>query len=303
MRLLHQPVLVDEVVSWLLPCEAEPAIIVDGTVGSGGHAVALLRRIGPNGRLIGLDRDPAMLNLARLAIQQAETGSAATLVHAPSRDMRRVLNELGIARVHGVLLDLGLSTDQLAWRDRGFSFVNEGPLDMRLDRGEKRLTAAELVNRLPEAELARLFFEFGEERFSRLIARRIVEARQREPIRTTSQLAELIRRNVAARVRRRAIDPATRVFQALRIAVNDELGQLKASLAAIPEVLTVGGRAAVISFHSLEDRSVKWAFKSDARLRFLTKKPVTATPEELAINPRARSAKLRVVERCLNLSS
>ncbi len=171
MRPLHQPVLVDEVISWLLPHEGEPAIIVDGTVGGGGHALALLRRIGPNGRLIGVDRDPAMLDLAKSAIQQAKTASAATLVHAPNQNIGWVLKELGIEHVDGVLLDLGLSTDQLAWRDRGFSFANDGPLDMRFDPGEKGLTAADLLNRLPEAELARLFLEFGEERFSRQIAR------------------------------------------------------------------------------------------------------------------------------------
>src|SRR5262249_13358436 len=158
------------------------------------------------------------------------------------------------------LLDLGLSSDQLAWEGRGFSFAAEGPLDMRFDPDSSQPTAADLVNRLSADGLAKLFWEFGEERFSRRIARRIVEARQTEPIRTTGKLANLVRRSVPPRSRHGAIDPATRAFQALRIAVNDELGHLDAVLAVIPEVLKSGGRAAVISFHSLEDRRVKWAF-------------------------------------------
>jgi 16S rRNA (cytosine1402-N4)-methyltransferase len=225
------------------------------------------------------------------------------LVHSAYSEIRQVLDELGIERVDGVLLDLGLSSDQLAWRDRGFSFAADGPLDMRFDPEASGPSAADLVNRLPEAELAQLFFDLGEERFSRRISRRIVEARRAEPIRTTGQLADLVRRSVPGRNRHGPIDPATRVFQALRIAVNDELGQLDVALKLVPTVLSPGGRAAVISFHSLEDRRVKWAFKTDPRLTVLTKKPVTATAQEVAVNPRARSAKLRVVERCPNPSS
>ena len=173
---------------------------------------------------------------------------------------------------------------------------------MRFDPNEAVRTAADLVNQLREAELADLFFEFGEERFSRRIARRIVEERKKEPIRTTGQLAEIVRRAIPGRGRAGPIDPATRVFQALRIAVNDELGQLDTALAAIPGLLAPGGRAAIISFHSLEDRRVKWAFKTHPQLNVLTKKPVTATAQEVAVNPRARSAKLRVVEKCPNPS-
>ena len=294
MGSLHQPVLVDEVLAWLAPREG--AIIVDGTVGGGGHAAALSRRVGTTGRVIGLDRDPAMLVLAEEAVR----GLPVTLVHAPYREMRRVLDELGIDRVQGVLLDLGLSSDQLAWEGRGFSFAADGPLDMRFDPDSGGPTAADLVNRLSAEDLANLIFEFGEERFSRRIARRIVEARQGGAIRTTGQLADLVRRSVPGRSRHGPIDPSTRVFQALRIAVNDELGQLDAVLRAIPDVLAPGGRAAVISFHSLEDRRAKWAFKTDPRLTVLTKKPVTATVQEVTVNPRARSAKLRVAERCPN---
>jgi 16S rRNA (cytosine1402-N4)-methyltransferase len=300
MGALHQPVLVDDVVSWLLPRAGEPAIVVDGTVGAGGHAAALLARLGAAGRLIGLDRDPAMLALAESTLGDQAPGPAVTLVHEHYSKMSSVLETLSIARVDAVLLDLGLSSDQLAWPLRGFSFTTDAPLDMRFDPDERVPAAADLVNRLPEPELARLFFEFGEERFSRRIARRIVEARRRDPFRTTLPLAELVRRAVPRRPRHTGIDPATRVFQALRIAVNDELGQLESALALIPDILSEGGRAAVISFHSLEDQRVKRAFKSDPRLKALTKKPITAALEELAKNPRARSAKLRVVERCPN---
>jgi 16S rRNA (cytosine1402-N4)-methyltransferase len=294
MGTIHQPVLLDEVLAWLAPREG--SVILDGTAGGGGHTAALAARVGATGRVIGLDRDPAMLDLARAVVG----GLPVTLVHAPYAEMARVLAELGVDRVQGVLVDLGLSSDQLAWGRRGFSFAADGPLDMRFDPDAGGPTAADLVNRLSAEELANLIYEFGEERFSRRIARRVVEERRKAPIQTTGQLAELVRRSLPGRVRHGSIDPSTRVFQALRIAVNDELGQLDAALRVIPEVLAPGGRAAVISFHSLEDRRVKWAFKTDPRLTVLTKKPVTATARELAVNPRARSAKLRVAERCPN---
>jgi 16S rRNA (cytosine1402-N4)-methyltransferase len=296
--------LLDEVVAALEP---KPGmILVDGTAGAGGHTAALASHVAPGGRVIGLDRDRDMLAMAG----KATAGLPVTLVHAPYSRLRQVLEELGIPSVHGVLLDLGLSSDQLAWTHRGFSFAADGPLDMRFDAdpqqsprpagSPERPTAADLIATLSEAELARAFFEFGEERFSRRIARRIVEARQQSPILTTGQLAELIRRSVPGKFRHGPIDPATRVFQALRILVNDELKHLAAALDEIPEVLSPGGRAAIVSFHSLEDRPVKWAFRNDPRLTVLTRKPVTATAQEVAVNPRARSAKLRVAERCLN---
>ena len=202
-----------------------------------------------------------MLALAREAIGDLPV----TLVHAAYSEMGRVLEELGIDRVEGVLLDLGLSSDQLAWEGRGFSFAADGPLDMRFDPDAGGPTAADLVNRLSAEELANLIFEFGEERFSRRIARRIVEARQAGAIRTTGQLADLVRRSLPGRARHGPIDPSTRVFQALRIAVNDELGQLDPALRVIPDVLAPAGGSPVISFHSLEDRRVKWAFKTDPR--------------------------------------
>ncbi len=298
----HQPVLVDELIAWLAPQEGVSGVFVDGTAGGGGHAVALARRLGPEGRLIGLDRDPEMLALAESTVQSAGISVAATWVHAAYQTMRQVLDDLGIDRVQGVVLDLGLSSDQLAREDRGFSFSADGPLDMRFDQSEPGPTAADLVNRMREEDLAKLFFELGEERYSRRVARRIVEERTRGPIGTTGELAALVRRCLPGRGRHGSIDPATRVFQALRIAVNDELGQHDVALKAIPDLLAPGGRAAVISFHSLEDRRVKWAFKTDSRLIVLTKKPVTATERERAVNPRARRLKLRVVERCPNPS-
>jgi 16S rRNA (cytosine1402-N4)-methyltransferase len=302
MGSLHQPVLVNEIVAWLTPHEGTGSIIVDGTVGAGGHTVALASRLGMGGRLVGLDRDPAMLDLAQKAVKAAGSPLPVTLVHSAYREMRRVLDALEIDRVQGVLLDLGLSSDQLAWEGRGFSFSTDGPLDMRFDPAEPGPSAADLINQMREVDLANLFFELGEERFSRRIARRIVEDRKGGSIQTTGQLADLVRRSVPARSRHGPIDPATRVFQALRIAVNDELGQLEAALNTIPDLLAPGGRAAVISFHSLEDRRAKWAFKSNPKLTVLTKKPVMATAQEVAVNPRARSAKLRVVERCPNPS-
>jgi 16S rRNA (cytosine1402-N4)-methyltransferase len=298
MGSLHRPVLVDEVLAGLAPQFGAGSIIVDATVGGGGHALAIAPRLGAGGRVIGLDRDPAMLRLARERVESQGYSANVVLVHAAYRDLRGVLDELVIDRVQGVVFDLGLSSDQLAWAERGFSFSTDGPLDMRFDPDEPGPTAADLVNELSQEKLANLFFEWGEERFSRRIARRIIEVRQTEPIRTCGQLAALVHRSVPGRAKQSRIDPATRVFQALRIAVNDELGQLEAALEAIPDVLSPGGRAAVVSFHSLEDRRVKWSFKTNPKLKVLTKKPVTATAEEVALNPRARSAKLRVVERC-----
>ncbi len=293
----HRAVLLEEVVAWLVP-EGEPReglVFVDGTVGAGGHAAALARRIGPTGRVIGLDRDPEMLELA----ETATAGLPVTLVESAYSNITRVLDDLEIDTVDGLLLDLGLSSDQLAWGHRGFSFSEDGPLDMRFGPKIKE-SAADLVNELDAEELAKLFFEYGEERHSRRIAKRIVEARRVEPITTTVRLADLVRKSVPGKWG--AIDPATRVFQALRIAVNDELGHLDFLLEQLPDLLTPGsGRVAIISFHSLEDRRVKQAFRDSPELTVLTKKPVTATPEELQSNPRSRSAKLRVAERCPNL--
>ncbi|HWE39049.1 MAG TPA: 16S rRNA (cytosine(1402)-N(4))-methyltransferase RsmH [Isosphaeraceae bacterium] len=293
MSPVHRPVLLDEVVAGLSPREG--SVIVDGTAGAGGHAAALASRVGASGRVVAIDRDPAMLDLAAKATE----GLPVTLVRGSYREMRDVLDELGIDRVDGVVLDLGLSSDQLAWAGRGFSFAREGPLDMRFDP-DQRLTAADIVHSWSEKDLADLFFQLGEERHSRRVARRVVEARKAGRIETTTELADIVRRSIPGKWG--PIDPATRVFQALRIAVNDELGHLDATLVALPDLLKIGGRAAIISFHSLEDRRVKWAFRNDPRWTVVTRKPITATAEEVRTNPRARSAKLRVAERCPNPS-
>jgi 16S rRNA (cytosine1402-N4)-methyltransferase len=286
---LHRPVLLDEVVRWVAPRPG--AILVDGTVGAGGHAAALARHLGSTGRLIGLDRDPEMLALA----EEATQGLPVTLVRSPHSAVDEVLTELGLGPVDGLLLDLGVSSDQLRRSQRGFSFTADGPLDMRYDPNDD-VTAADLINTLSADELADLFFRYGEERHSRRIARTIVAARRVEPIMTTSRLAALVRKSIPGKWGR--IDPATRVFQALRIRVNRELEHLEATLTKLTDILRPAGRVVIVSFHSLEDRKVKWAFRNDPNLAVLTRKPITASAEEVRQNPRARSAKLRAAERC-----
>jgi 16S rRNA (cytosine1402-N4)-methyltransferase len=234
-----------------------------------------------------------MLALARSRLE----GFPVTLRHVNFDQLPAVLSELGITAADGVLADLGVCSDQIDTPERGFSFQQPGPLDMRMDP-EQDEPARALLRRLSERELADIFWTYGEERYSRRIARKIVETRRRTPLETTEQLAELVRRCVPRpRGHRQAIDPATRVFQALRIAVNDELGALDRFLAALPACVKPGGRAVVISFHSLEDRRVKQAFRDKQHWENLTRKPVRANEEELRNNPRARSAKLRAAAR------
>lgn len=284
---IHVPVLLAEVLQWLDPQPGQ--VVVDGTLGGGGHARALVERVAPTGRLIALDRDPA-------ALERAETelaGLPVTLAEANFCDLHEVLDEMNLERVDAVLLDLGLSSDQLADRERGFSFDSPGPLDLRFNplRGEP---AWRLVNRLSAASLAELLTTLGEERYSRRIARAIDTARRQQPIRTSAELAAIVRRAVPKSRDTERIDPATRTFQALRIAVNDELKSLEIALRRMPDCLRAGGRLAVISFHSLEDRRVKQAFRDDPRYEPLMRTPVRASPDEIARNPRSRSAKLRV---------
>ncbi|MBI1918620.1 MAG: 16S rRNA (cytosine(1402)-N(4))-methyltransferase RsmH [Planctomycetes bacterium] len=288
----HVPVLPAEVLELLAPSPGQ--VIVDATLGAGGHARLLAERILPGGQLIALDRDPAMLELARPRLE----GLPVTLVAASFDQLRQVLDDLGIDRVDAVLADLGISSDQLDEAARGFSFQQDAPLDMRMNPSVGE-TAAGLLRRLNERDLADIFYEYGEERFSRRIARKIVEVRQRQPVETTGQLADLVRRCVPrpSGRRRHTIDPATRVFQALRIAVNDELSALEGLLSVLPRCLKPGGRAAIISFHSLEDRRVKQAFRDRSLWEALTRKPVEASEDEMQRNPRARSAKLRVARR------
>ncbi|MGD0516272.1 MAG: 16S rRNA (cytosine(1402)-N(4))-methyltransferase RsmH [Thermoguttaceae bacterium] len=287
---VHVPVLLDAVVQWLDP---RPGIVmVDGTLGGGGHARALLERVGPNGLVIAIDRDPEAIDRC----QQQFQGMPVRLAQANYCDLPEVLERLNIKSVDGVVLDLGISSDQLADVRRGFSFSLEGPLDLRFDPSSGE-PARRLINRLSAEHLAELIFHFGEERYSRRIARAIVEERRHKAIETSQELAELIRRSVPRPPRGERIDPATRTFQALRIAVNDELKSLEIGLRRIPDCLRPGGRMAVISFHSLEDRRVKEAFRNDQRLKNLTSKPIRAEAEEIDRNPRCRSAKLRVAER------
>jgi 16S rRNA (cytosine1402-N4)-methyltransferase len=296
-RPIHVPVFPTEILQWLNPRPGQ--IFVDGTLGGGSHTRLIAERLsaGQNfaaaesGFVLALDRDPA-------AIARAETnlaGLPVKVAQANFAELPDVLDEIGVEFVDGVLLDLGLSSDQLADDARGFSFDAAGELDLRFDptQGEP---AWKLFQRLTEREIADLIFEFGEERFSRRIARRIVEQRSERPIRMAADLAALVRRTVPRSADQ--IDPATRTFQALRIAVNRELESLDQALAKIPARLRPGSRLAIISFHSLEDRRVKEAFRSDPRLEPLTKKPIRPTDEEVYANPRSRSAKLRVAERC-----
>lgn len=287
---LHVPVLLEEVIAGLDPQPGQ--IFVDGTLGGGGHTRALAERVGSQGLIIALDRDLVAVDAAaeRLA------GLPVKLLAASYADLPQVLDECGVAAVHGILLDLGLSSDQLADSERGFSFDAPGPCDLRFDASSGD-PAWRLVERLPEKELADLIYEYGEERFSRRIARKLVAVRREQTLRSSRDIATVVRSCVPRSRDSERIDPATRTFQALRIAVNDELGNLRRALKSMPDCLQPNGRLAVISFHSLEDRLVKWAFREDPRLQPLTKKPITSGPAELARNPRARSAKLRIASR------
>jgi len=267
-------------------------VYVDATLGGGGHAEAILRASRLHGRVVGLDRDAEAIR--RASKRLADFEDRLELVQGSFADLGAHLDELGLADVDGIIADLGLSSDQLGDPERGFAFATDGPLDMRFDTTEGP-TAADLVNELPEDQLADLLWEYGDERRSRAIARRIVD---RRPIRTTREL----RRAVVSVLgpRRRGIDPATRTFQALRIAINQELAALSLFLEQAPDRLRLGGRVIVISYHSLEDRAVKHSFRArarDPRYHVLTKKPVVADAASVADNPRARSAKLRALER------
>jgi 16S rRNA (cytosine1402-N4)-methyltransferase len=289
----HEPVMTREVLEFLQPQKG--GVFVDCTVGMGGHARALLEAGAT--RVIGLDRDPAALGLA------AETLAAhrdrVELVHSDYRAIDAVLDARGIERIDGALADMGMSSYQLEAGGRGFSFQRDEPLDMRMDPTGGP-TAADLLRDASEVEIADAIYRFGEERFSRRIARAIAHARGAAPIETTAQLAELVRRAVPRRGFAR-IDPATRTFQALRIWVNRELENIDAFLGAVARRLRTSARLVVITFHSLEDRIAKHTLRAlaqqeNARIRVLTKKPVTAAPDELDRNPRARSAKLRAAE-------
>ena len=286
---LHVPVMPEEILRGLSPRLG--ATVVDGTLGGGGHTKLLAEAVGEQGLVIALDRDEAALSAAERNL----TGLPVKIAQANFCELPEVLDEIGIERVDGIVLDLGLSSDQLADEGRGFSFDSQGPLDLRFSRSEGD-PAWRLVNQMQEANLADLIYRYGEERHSRRIARAIVEERKKNQIRTAAELAQIVRRSVPRSPRAR-IDPATRTFQALRIAVNDELKSLEIALKRLPDCLHSGGRLAIISFHSLEDRMVKEAFRDDPRMEIVTRRPVRPSAEEVSRNPRSRSAKLRVAAR------
>lgn len=301
----HLPVLPDEVLSWLSPTPG--ARVLDGTLGGGGHSALILQAIGPEGRLFGIDQDPEAI-----AEAQARLAAIGDNVEIRRGNFSEVLPVWPQEPLDGILLDLGVSSHQLDTASRGFSFMREGPLDMRMDP-HQATSAADLVNAMSERDLADVIWRYGEERHSRAVARAIASRRTERPFETTSDLVAVVEKVVPRA--KDGIHPATRTFQGLRIAVNDELGVLERALPAAISRLKPGGRLAVISFHSLEDRMVKQFFRDEAKgcvcpprvpmcvcgrkptLEILTPKPVVATPEENARNPRARSAKLRVARR------
>ncbi len=312
--MIHVPVLLHETVDGL--ALRPDAWVIDGTLGAGGHSEAILEATGPNGRLLGIDKDKEAIIRARQRL--ARFGERVTLRQGSFGELGAIAHELGLSGVQGVMLDLGISSDQLDAADRGFSFQVEGPLDMRMDVSHP-LTAGEIVNQWSQEQIADLIYEYAEEPRSRRIARAIVAAR---PLRTTTELAEVVAQALGGRKGQR-IHPATQVFQALRIAVNDELGALKSALPQIVSLLAPGGRVAIIAFHSLEDRLVKRFFQQEARdcicdtfpgytssrvpqpcrcghlatLRIVTRRPIQPGEGEIARNARSRSAKLRIAER------
>jgi 16S rRNA (cytosine1402-N4)-methyltransferase len=289
--------MVQEVLSWLIKSDAR--IYLDCTVGYSGHAEKILGATRSDSILIGLDLDSSAIAASKERLKKF--GERAILRQGHFMDLKRHVAECGYSRVDGILFDLGVSSPQLDEPARGFSFQWDGPLDMRMDQS-KGLTAADLVNQRQEAELADIIFHFGEERFSRRIARAIVRARTVQPLATTKELASVIERAVPPLYRHGRIHCATRTFQALRIAVNQELEHLEPSLRDAVDILNPGGRLCVISFHSLEDRIVKQTFRTlslgvDAPITVLTKKPQLPQDDEIRDHPRSRSAKLRVAQR------
>lgn len=310
MSTFHEPVMCKEVLASL---ECKPGgIYVDGTVGGGGHARPILEKTSPDGLMIGIDRDSDALLAAERQLQGF--GRRKILVKANFADIGNVLTNLNIKKVDGILLDLGVSSHQLDVGDRGFSFSSDAPLDMRMDQ-DSRYCACDLVNLSPEKDLREMIRAYGEEPMAGRIARAILTKRSAAPIRTTGELADIVYRAVPTAYRQRRIHPATRTFQAIRIAVNDELFNLRRAISSGIDVLTRGGRFTIISFHSLEDRIVKEAFraaqkgctcppdlpacccKGESSLTVITKRPVRPGTEEIDANPRARSARLRTAER------
>ncbi|MGQ9661091.1 MAG: 16S rRNA (cytosine(1402)-N(4))-methyltransferase RsmH [Kiritimatiellia bacterium] len=308
-RAMHRPVLVKEVVEFLVVTEG--GTYVDATVGSGGHARAILERAGPKARLLGIDRDEEAIRRCRESLWNFR--EQIVLVHGNFVQLEKLVAEEGIQDVDGILFDLGVSSEQLEDPERGFSFLKDGPLDMRMDRSQAT-SAQHLLRNASEAELFRILRDFGQERNARRIARAVVRERAKRPLLRTSDLVQVVGRVVGGSQPPQRIHPATRTFQAIRIAVNDELNCLEQGLAAALAVVRTGARIAVITFHSGEDRVVKHFFARHVgrmeslpgggcawrgetpRVRLLSRRPIVPTPQEVLSNPRARSAKLRVVE-------
>lgn len=306
----HIPVLLNETLEFLAP--ERGGIFVDGTLGGGGHAEAVLTRLPQTGRLIGIDRDWEAVHAA--GDRLSSFGDRFTALHGNFFEMKTLLSEIGVSEVNGILLDLGVSSHQLDTQERGFSYKTDAPLDMRMDQGA-RLSAKDIVNTYAESELARIFFAYGEERFSRRIAEKICRAREQYPIETTLQLAQIVREAIPGKYRNEPQHPARRTFQALRIEVNSELAGLDQAVEQACDLLQKGGRLCIITFHSLEDRIVKQAFRrfenpctcppsapicicgKTPKAKILTKKPLTASAEEEAQNSRSTSAKLRCIEK------
>ncbi len=294
----HIPVLLKETIEGLVLKAGD--VIVDGTINTGGHSIEISKHIGKNGYIIGIDRDSDALALA--AERLADVDPKVTLIHGDYRNIDTFVKEEGFDTVSGILLDIGLSNRQLIDSGRGFTFAKDEPLLMTFDPSpsEETLTAHEIVNTWDEENLADIIYGYGGERFSRRIARSIVKKRGEEEIKSTGQLAEIVRESVPSWCRKKRIHPATKTFQALRITVNDELGALREGIKNSLEVLQKGGRLTIITFHSGEDRIVKNLFKDLAKeqeIKIITKKPIAPAEEELENNPKARSAKLRIAQK------
>lgn len=298
MLIIHLPVLIEEVIKNLKPAPGK--IFIDCTVGDGGHAEEILRLSSPDGLLIGIDQDEEAVSFARERLKCY--GNRVRIVHDNFKNLKKILEGMKVDGVDGILFDLGVSTAQLMGHERGFSFRTDGPLDMRMDR-RGNITAESLVNNLTEDEIIKIIREYGEERYARKIARAIIRERMKERITSTLQLAKIIRYATPISRRPGRIDPATKTFQALRIAVNNELEVLKGALVDALDMLKPAGRICVITFHSLEDRIVKHTFRELSRredtciLKIITGRPIGPALNEKQSNPRSRSAKLRAAER------
>jgi len=294
---LHVPVMLQEVLDFLKLSAGQT--IVDATLGTGGHSLEILKKITPGGRLVGIDRDENSLAICRQRL--ADFKDSTEFVHGNFADLDKILEGLGINKIDGIVFDLGISSYQLGDPQRGFSFQEEGPLDMRLDKSSY-ISAYDLVNNLNENEISQMLWNFGQERWHNRIAHLLVQERRNEPIATTKQLANLVMRAIPHRYRRSyyRIHPATRTFQAVRIAVNRELEILESTIKKAVDILRKQARICVISFHSLEDRAIKHTFralKAGGLIEIITPKPLTPNPNEIEANPSSRSSKFRVAER------